>query len=85
MKKAPGKMKGTEGIYHVRVGLHLEGGDHHPMFSFYNVRASDKHQAGVIAKRTFCQEFGATEKNTEVEYVWAEGTMIDERLPVINQ
>jgi hypothetical protein len=76
-----GKIKG---VYHVRVELSLPGGDHHPMYSFYNVRAIDKLEAGIKARKAFCEEFKSTFKNTEVGYVWDEGTNIEERLPIID-
>lgn len=71
-------------IFHVRIELALPGGDHHPMFSFYNVKAGSKHDAGEKGRKAFAEEFKSTLAYTKVGYVWDAGIHVDtKKLPAI--
>jgi len=75
----------NKGIFHTRVELFLGDGDHHPCFTFYNVKAEDKHQVDKIAREKAASDFGGDMKDWRIGHTWDEGVMVDHaKDPVIN-
>ena len=75
--KVPVSEKPEKSIYHCRIELQLPDPEHHPMFSFYNVKANDKQEAGEKARKQFCEDFGGKLGNAKVGYVWDTGIHVD--------
>lgn len=69
-------------MFHIRVER-ISDEPEYAIYSFYNVQAPNRYDAGVKARKQFNEDFGTPFEKTRVGYVWEGERYINKRLPII--